>query len=104
MVVYKILNPFDRRWYKILPSSHKGGCNIIWSGNKIYMEFQEKYKCISTILLLIINIFKLSNSYNGIIKWFVDILLFSLKGMAHVPNMFMSFNKYSFLEVINILI
>ncbi len=27
-----------------------------------------------------------------------------LKGMEHVPNMFMSFDKYLFLEVINILI
>ncbi len=26
------------------------------------------------------------------------------KGMEHVPNIFMSFDKYSFLEVINILI
>ncbi len=26
------------------------------------------------------------------------------KGMEHVPNMFMSFDKYLFLEVINILI
>ncbi len=28
----------------------------------------------------------------------------SLKGMEHVPNIFMSFDKYLFLEVINILI
>ncbi len=28
----------------------------------------------------------------------------SLKGMEHVPNIFMLFNKYLFLEVINILI
>ncbi len=27
-----------------------------------------------------------------------------LKGMEHVPNIFMSFDKYLFLEVINILI
>ncbi len=27
-----------------------------------------------------------------------------LKGMEHVPIMFMSFNKYLFLEVINILV
>ncbi len=27
-----------------------------------------------------------------------------IKGMEHVPNMFMSFDKYLFLEVINILI
>ncbi len=27
----------------------------------------------------------------------------SFKGMDHVPNMFMSFDKYLFLEVINIL-
>ncbi len=27
-----------------------------------------------------------------------------LKGMEHVPNIFMSFHKYLFLEVINILI
>ncbi len=26
------------------------------------------------------------------------------KGMEHVPNMFMSFDKYLFIEVINILI
>ncbi len=30
--------------------------------------------------------------------------LYELKGMEHVPNIFMSFNKYLFLEVINILI
>ncbi len=28
----------------------------------------------------------------------------TLKGMEHVPNMFMSFDKYFFLEMINILI
>ncbi len=27
-----------------------------------------------------------------------------IKGMEHVPNIFMSFDKYLFLEVINILI
>ncbi len=27
-----------------------------------------------------------------------------IKGMEHVPNLFMSFDKYLFLEVINILI
>ncbi len=27
-----------------------------------------------------------------------------IKGVEHVPNIFMSFNKYLFLEVINILI
>ncbi len=30
--------------------------------------------------------------------------MFNVKGMEHVPNMFMSFDKYLFLEVINILI
>ncbi len=30
--------------------------------------------------------------------------IFIIKGMEHVPNIFMSFNKYLFLEVINILI
>ncbi len=29
---------------------------------------------------------------------------FTFKGMEHVPNIFMSFDKYLFLEVINILI
>ncbi len=29
---------------------------------------------------------------------------YQFKGMEHVPNIFMSFNKYLFLEVINILI
>ncbi len=33
-------------------------------------------------------------------KW----LDFKFKGMEHVPNIFMSFDKYLFLEVINILI
>ncbi len=28
----------------------------------------------------------------------------NIKGMEHVPNIFMSFDKYLFLEVINILI
>ncbi len=31
-------------------------------------------------------------------------ILNKLKGMEHVPNIFMSFDKYLFLEVINILI
>ncbi len=30
--------------------------------------------------------------------------LWPLKGMEHVPNIFISFDKYLFLEVINILI
>ncbi len=30
--------------------------------------------------------------------------VFNIKGMEHVPNIFMSFDKYLFLEVINILI
>ncbi len=30
--------------------------------------------------------------------------MYLFKGMEHVPNIFMSFDKYLFLEVINILI
>ncbi len=30
--------------------------------------------------------------------------MYAIKGMEHVPNIFMSFDKYLFLEVINILI
>ncbi len=30
--------------------------------------------------------------------------LVNIKGMEHVPNIFISFDKYLFLEVINILI
>ncbi len=36
----------------------------------------------------------------AIVTTFID----HVKGMQHVPNMFMSFDKYLFLEVINILI
>ncbi len=41
--------------------------------------------------------------------WLVAILnifntVLDVKGMEHVPNIFMSFDKYLFLEVINILI
>ncbi len=40
--------------------------------------------------------FKIDNSYRNI--WLI------IKGIEHVPNIFMSFDKYLFLEVINILI
>ncbi len=39
-----------------------------------------------------------------IIENCVDILASILKGTKHVPNIFMSFDKYLFLEVINIVI
>ncbi len=42
-----------------------------------------------------------SNAKGGVFSF---VLFFCLKGMEHVPNIFMSFDKYLFLEVINILV
>ncbi len=43
-------------------------------------------------------------SVHGYDHWANCIIIINIKGMEHDPNIFISFDKYLFLEVINILI
>ncbi len=73
-----------------------------------------EYKLIGNVLIALDMTFWWPFENHCKMKWLPSInkafiiilwcILFNIKGMEHVPNIFMSFDKYLFLEVINILI
>ncbi len=71
---------------------------MIWSDtfNLIYNRYHERcilYTGLTLLYFMVVNLY----------VW-TECMPEHLKGMEHVPNIFISFDKYLFLEVINILI
>ncbi len=81
------LSPFRFSYHRYVSVSY-GNINI-------YMHYTLKYGNLYTLANIIIFTH---------LDMIICSILYTLKGMEHVRNIFISFDKYLFLEVINILI
>ncbi len=85
--------------WQVMPEQMDYLQNIL---RKINLITKQTNKCGNDSLQIVIVTW--ITIYITITVHFINSTFIYLKGMEHVPNIFMSFDKYLFIEVINILI